>query len=130
MVEPPDWVTLRIFLAALELGSVTRAADRCGIATSAAAKRIQDLEVDCGLLLLERSARGVRPTAAGEAFARHARALLDLAARLADDMRAFSVGGLGSVRLHATASAIGGHRLAEALAEFATERPGVQVDLR
>ena len=34
-MAPPDWVTLRIFLAALELGSVTRAADRCGIATSA-----------------------------------------------------------------------------------------------
>ena len=44
MPAPPDWVTLRIFLAALDLGSVTRAADRCGIATSAAAKRIQVLE--------------------------------------------------------------------------------------
>jgi DNA-binding transcriptional LysR family regulator len=130
MVAPPDWVTLRIFLAALELGSVTKAADRCGIATSAAAKRVQDLEADTGVLLLERRARGVRPTAAGEVFARHARALLDLAARLGDDLRAFAAGGLGSVRLHATASAIGGHRLAEALAEFAAERPGVQVELR
>jgi DNA-binding transcriptional LysR family regulator len=130
MAAPPDWTTLRIFLAALELGSVTRAADRCGIATSAAAKRIQDLEADCGVLLLERAARGVRPTPAGEAFARHGRALLDLAARLADDLRAFAAGGLGSVRLHATASAIAGHRLAEALAEFAAERPGIQVELR
>ena len=130
MAVPPDWTTLRIFLAALELGSVTRAADRCGIATSAAAKRIQDLEADCGVLLLERAARGVRPTPAGEAFARHGRALLDLAARLADDLRAFAAGGLGSVRLHATASAIAGHRLAEALAEFAAERPGIQVELR
>ena len=130
MAAPPDWTTLRIFLAALELGSVTRAADRCGIATSAAAKRIQDLEADCGVLLLERAARGVRPTSAGEAFARHGRALLDLAARLADDLRAFAAGGLGSVRLHATASAIAGHRLAEALAEFAAERPGIQVELR
>src|SRR3712207_2849649 len=130
MVAPPDWVTLRIFLAALELGSVTRAADRCGIATSAAAKRIQDLEADSGVLLLERRSRGVRPTPAGEVLARHARALLDLAARLSDDLRALAAGGLGSVRPHATASAIGGHRLAEALAEFASERPGVQVELR
>lgn len=127
---PPDWVTLRIFLAALELGSVTRAADRCGIATSAAAKRMQELEADCGVPLLERGARGVKPTAAGEAFARHARALLDLAARLAVDLRAFAAGGLGTVRLHATASAIAGHRLAEALAEFAAERPGILVELR
>ena len=130
MAAAPDWVTLRIFLAAVELGSVTRAADRCGIATSAAAKRVQDLEADCGVLLLARGARGVRPTPAGEALARHARALLDLAARLADDLRAFAAGGLGSVRLHAAASAIAGHGLAEALAEFAAERPSIRVELR
>ena len=38
MATQPDWVTLRIFLAALDLGSVTRAADRCGIVTSAAGR--------------------------------------------------------------------------------------------
>lgn len=130
MAAPPNWVTLRIFLAALDLGSVTKAAGRCGIATSAAAKRVQDLEADSGVVLLERRARGVRPTPAGEILARHARAMLDLATRLADDLRAFAAGGLGSVRLHATPSAIAGHRLAEALAEFAAERPGIQVELR
>ena len=131
MATPPDWVTLRIFLAALDLGSVTRAADRCGIATSAAAKRIQMLEADCRVTLLERGARGVRPTVAGEVFARYARGLLDFAARLGDDMRAFAAGGLGSVRLHATASALAGHHdLARALAGFAAEQPGIRVELR
>lgn len=126
----PDWVTLRIFLAALDLGSVTRAADRCGIATSAAAKRIQMLEADYRVALLERGARGVRPTVAGEVFARYARGLLDFAARLGDDMRAYAAGGLGSVRLLATASALGGHDLARVLAAFAVEQPGIQVELR
>lgn len=130
MASAPDWVTLRIFLTALELGSITRAAERCGIATSAAAKRIQALEADGVVPLLERGARGVRPTAAGEAFARYARALLDLAARLDGDLRAFAAGGTGSVRLHATPSAITGHDLAEAIAAFAVERPGVHVELR
>lgn len=130
MAAPPDWVTLKIFLAALELGSVTRAADRCGIATSAAAKRIQLLEADSRVPLLERGARGVRPTAAGEVLARHARSLLDFAARLGDDLRAFAAGGLGSVRLHATASTLGGHDLAQALAAFAIAQPGIQVELR
>jgi DNA-binding transcriptional LysR family regulator len=45
----PDWTTLRIFLAAIECGSVTRAAEKCGIAVSAAAKRIQDLETELGV---------------------------------------------------------------------------------
>jgi DNA-binding transcriptional LysR family regulator len=130
MATPPDWVTLRIFLAALDLGSVTRAADRCGIATSAAAKRIQMLEADWRVSLLERGPRGVRPTVAGEVFARYARTLVDFAARLGDDLRAFAAGSLGSVRLHATASALAGHDLAPALAAFAVEQPGIQVMLR
>lgn len=129
MAQPPDWVTLRIFLAALNSGSVTRAADRCGIAPSAAAKRVQLLEANARVALLERTARGVRPTAAGEVLARHARNLLDLADRLAEDRRALATGGLGSVRLHATASALAGHDLAGVLAAFAREEPGIQVEL-
>jgi len=126
----PDWVTLRIFLASLDLGSITRAGERCGIATAAAAKRMQVLEADAGVALLERGARGVRATPAGEAFARYARALLDMGARLSADLSAFAAGGLGSVRLHTTASGLAGHDLAASLAAFAEERPGVQVELR
>ena len=63
-MAPPDRVTLRIFLAAVELGSVTRVADRCGIAISAAARRVQDLEAEYDVPLLECGVRGVWPTAA------------------------------------------------------------------
>ncbi len=129
MPPPPDWVTLRLFLACLDAGSVTRAADRCGIAVSAATRRLQLLEMDLGVALLERSSRGVRATPAGEALAVHARGLLDRLSVLADDMRAFAAGGRGSVRLHATASAITGQRLAESLAAFAQRQPGIRVEL-
>lgn len=125
-----DWVTLRLFLAAVELGSITRAALRCGIASSAAAKRLRLLEEACGLPLLQRGARGVRPTVAGEAVAQHARALFDLSARMADDLRAFAAGGQGHVRLHATSSVIGGPDLGPLLAAFLEERPGIRVELR
>ena len=76
----------------------------------------------CGLPLLERGARGVRPTAAGEAIAQHARALFDLSARFAGDFRAFASGGQGSVRLGASASVIAGHDLGALLAGFAARR--------
>lgn len=125
----PDWVTLRILLAAAELGSITRAAARCGIATSAAAKRLQALEADCGLPVIERGPRGVRLTEAGELLARHGHAAFGSLARLTDDLRALAAGGLGRVRLQATASCIAGHPLPEALAEFARARPGIQVEL-
>lgn len=129
MTTPPDWVTIKIFLATLDLGSITRAADRCGIATSAAAKRVQMLEADCGVPLLERGARGVKPTPAGEIFAKHSQGLIDLAGRLTSDLKALSLGGLGTVRLHATPSILAGPELAELLAKFARWKPGIQVEL-
>jgi DNA-binding transcriptional LysR family regulator len=129
MTAPQDWVTIKIFLATLDLGSITRAADRCGIATSAAAKRVQMLESDCGVPLLERGARGVKPTPAGEIFAKHSQGLIDLAARLTSDLKTLSLGGLGTVRLHATPSILAGPELAELLAKFARLKPGIQVEL-
>lgn len=125
-----DWVTLRLFLAALELGSIARAARHCGIAHSAAAKRLRVLEADHRLALLERGARGVRPTPAGEALAQHARALFDLSARMSADLRAFAAGGRGSVRLHAAPSVIAGHGVGELLAGFRSASPGIRVELR
>ncbi|MBR0664960.1 LysR family transcriptional regulator [Roseomonas hellenica] len=130
MPSPPDWVTLRILLAADALGSLSRAAEHCGIAISAAAKRIQDLEQQHGVQLLDRGAKGVRATAAGERLIRHARALFELGSRMEDDLRAFAAGGTGSVRLGATTSALSGHRLAEALAGFAQAQPGIAVTLQ
>jgi DNA-binding transcriptional LysR family regulator len=129
-MAPPDWTTLRILLAAIECGSVTRASEKCGIAVSAAAKRIQDLETELGVRLLNRAARGVTPTAAGELVAQHARTMFDFSARLGEDLRAVAEGGLGSVRLSTTLSVLAGHPLAQALADFATEHPGVNVELR
>ncbi len=126
----PDPVTLRIFLAAVRLGSVTRAAQHCSIALSAAAKRIALLEQACGVRLLDRTPQGVRPTVAGESMASHAATLLDLSGRLMDDMRGFAAGGRGSVRLQATLSALAGHPLPQILAGFGFRHPGLRLDLR
>jgi DNA-binding transcriptional LysR family regulator len=80
--------------------------------------------------LLDRSARGVSATAAGEIFARHARALLAMSEPLTGDVEAFVAGGAGSARLFATASSIGGSDLAQPLARFAAAHPRIAVDLR
>lgn len=128
-MELPDWTTLRILLAAIECGSITRASAKYGIAVSAAAKRIQDLEAELGVRLLDRAARGVTATAAGELVAQHARSMLDFGTRLGDDLRALAGGRLGRVRLDATLSSIVGHPLAQALAEFADGHPGISVEL-
>ncbi|WP_424134972.1 LysR family transcriptional regulator [Roseomonas chloroacetimidivorans] len=126
----PDWVTLRILLATADLGSITRAAAQCGIATSAAAKRLQLLEARYGAPIIERGPRGVRLTPAGQAVARHGRGAFALMARLEDELRALAEGGLGHVRLHATASCIAGHPLPEALECFSRTWPGIRVELQ
>ena len=59
---------LRYFKAVAEELSFTRAASRLRVAQSAVSSQIQDLEHELGVILLERSRRRVRLTAAGQAF--------------------------------------------------------------
>ena len=124
-----DWTTMRVLLAAVELGSIAKAAERCGIAGSAAAKRLRDLDAECGTAVLARGARGVRPTAAGEAVTRHARAMLDLSSRFSSDLRSLAAGGGGTVRILATASVVAGPALGPALAGFSRTNPGIRLEL-
>lgn len=72
---------VRHLLVIAEEASITRAAERMGIAQPALSQSIQRLERDLGVLLLERTSRGVRLTPAGEAFLTHARPAVAAAER-------------------------------------------------
>ncbi|HXP01940.1 MAG TPA: LysR family transcriptional regulator [Luteibacter sp.] len=67
---------LRYFIAVVEEGSVTLAAERLHTSQPSLSRQIRDLEEQVGETLLTRSARGVEPTAAGQAFLVHARMAL------------------------------------------------------
>ena len=56
-----DLMSLQLFVAVCELGSIGRAAEREFIAASAVSKRLSDLEAATGTTLLYRHSRGVRP---------------------------------------------------------------------
>lgn len=66
---------LRVFRALLESSSITQAARALSISQPAASKQLAELEASVGVALVERRARGVRLTAAGEVLSRHARRL-------------------------------------------------------
>jgi DNA-binding transcriptional LysR family regulator len=66
---------LRVFRAVCETNSITHAARTLHISQPAASKQLADLESHVGVALVERRARGVRLTAAGEVLGRHARRL-------------------------------------------------------
>jgi DNA-binding transcriptional LysR family regulator len=91
-VRSAEIAELRAFCAAVDLGSLGRAARLLRVSQPALSKRLRALEAVAGARLLERSPRGVRPTPAGNRLYREARKLLaqaetvdDLMAGLSDD---------------------------------------------
>jgi LysR family nitrogen assimilation transcriptional regulator len=83
---------LRYFVKIVEAGSFSRAAALIYIAQPALSQQIAELEEGLGTSLLKRSARGVRPTAAGEVLYREASALLKDLDQLPEIVRS-SIGG-------------------------------------
>ncbi len=71
-----DLESVRLFLLAVEFGSLTRAAEAAGTVQPVVSQRLKSLEAALGRRLLERTPRFVRPTADGAAFLDRARALL------------------------------------------------------
>ncbi len=128
MHKLPDPVTLRLFVAVCEEGSLARAAVRETLVASALSKRIAALEAQVGQDLLVRRRRGVEPTPAGEALLRQAREVLNALDRLRAEMGQFDAGMQGSVRVLASSSVLA-ERLPDDIAAFLASTPGVRVAL-
>lgn len=124
-----DLTDLRLFAAIVETGSITAGAASSGLALAAASARVRGMETTLGAPLLERGRRGVRPTPAGLALARHARLVLAQMEILRGELREHARGGpRGLVRLFANSAAAGEH-LPETLATWLAANPGVDLDL-
>jgi LysR family nitrogen assimilation transcriptional regulator len=63
-----DLRQFRSFVAVVEEGSINRAADRLNCSQPSVSVQMRQLEQELGLTLLDRRARGVTPTPAGERF--------------------------------------------------------------
>jgi LysR family nitrogen assimilation transcriptional regulator len=71
-----DLRSLRLYLAVLEHGSITKASEAAHVAQPALGLHIRKLEEELGLQLLERHSRGVRVTEAGALLAKHSEVIL------------------------------------------------------
>lgn len=78
---------LRYFVKVVEAGSFSRAAETIHVAQPALSQQVAQLEEELGLALLQRTARGVLPTAAGEVFYREASAILHQMEQLPSTIR-------------------------------------------
>ena len=99
-----DPKSLRLFLLVLERGTISGAAEQFHIAPAAVSKRLSDLEQQLGAALIERSNKGVYPTAAGKSLAAMAQRLLDDMDAMGALMRDFAGGATGNVRIAANLS--------------------------
>ncbi|KHK65465.1 MULTISPECIES: LysR family transcriptional regulator [Pseudomonas] len=128
LIRRLDLVTLQLFVAVHEEGTLTRAASREAIAVSAASKRLVELEVVLGIPLFSRTAKGMTLTAAGETLLHHARRMLTEVEKVGIEVGEHLQGLRGYVRMLANLSAII-QFLPEDLHDFVLNHSQVKVDL-
>ena len=83
----PDWDLLASWLAVVEAGSISDAADRLNISQAGVSQRIKALETLLDTTLLDRTTRPARPTAAGQRLFEHATVLLQGADQMVESVR-------------------------------------------
>lgn len=88
---------LKYFVEIARTGSITTAASTLHIAQPALSHHIAAMEEELGVTLLERHARGVRPTAEGQRLLERATSILRQMDRLRDDVRDACVEPRGNV---------------------------------
>jgi molybdate transport repressor ModE-like protein len=110
-------------------GSITRAADACGVGQPTASAHLRTLETAAGQPLFVREGRGTRLTEAGRVMAEHAAQVLSALESLHDELDALSRAQAGTLRLAACAE-FGTYVLPDALSRFAAEREHVEIRVR
>ena len=124
-----DPVSLRLFVAVMEEGTIAAAAVREHLAPAAVSRRLSELESGLGVVLFERSNKGTQATPAAHSLLGLARGVLHGLDDIAEQMAGFASGLRGHVRVSANISAIT-QFLPEDLRSFMALAPQVQVHLQ
>jgi LysR family nitrogen assimilation transcriptional regulator len=85
--EPMELRSIQYFVQVADEGSITRTADKIGIAQPALTRHIKQLEAELGTQLLMRLPRGVRLTTSGRDFLDHARTIMLEVSRASEHVR-------------------------------------------
>ncbi|MGW5733671.1 MULTISPECIES: LysR family transcriptional regulator [Streptomyces] len=117
---------LHILRAVADHRTVTAAAAALYLTPSAVSQQLTALEQETGHRLVERGARGVRLTPAGEILLTHTNAVLAQLERAEAELAAYSSGAAGTVTVAAFATGIA-LVVGPALARLSTAAPGIRV---
>ena len=116
---------LRVFAAAVACGTVAKAARELGLTQPAASKAIASLESALGTQLVERSATGVQPTAAGRIVLERSGGVFDELRQAANELEVLSDPRGGELNIGASAALSAG-LLPAVLARLQQQRPAVR----
>ena len=119
---------MRVLREVANQGSFSAAADALSYTQSAVSQQIAALEREAGTKLVERNARGIRLTDAGEALVRHTEAVLANLAEAEAELEALAGVRGGRVRLASFPSA-GSAIVPQAIANFRSRHPAVDLSL-
>lgn len=89
-IAPPSWEQLGSWVALIEAGSVSAAAQRLQISQAGVSQHVRQLEESLGASLLDRSTRPAHPTASGQRLYEQAKDLLSRAGQMTETVRALS----------------------------------------
>jgi DNA-binding transcriptional LysR family regulator len=119
---------MRVLREVAVRGSFSAAADALSFTQSAVSQQVAALEREAGAVLVQRSARGVKLTEAGEALVRHAESIM---ARLAEaEAELEAIAGLRGGRLRmASFESAGASLMPLAIAAFSNQHPAVELSL-
>lgn len=117
---------LEIFVAVVEAGSFTGAAQTLGLTKAVVSFNIKKLEEKLGVSLLTRSTRQIAVTDSGERFYHRCLRLLQEAESLLNDVRNDHSGLSGLLRITTTPE-YGAHVVVPALAAFSAEHPQLRI---
>jgi len=119
---------MRVLREVAMRGSFSAAAEALSFTQSAVSQQIAALEREAGTTLVQRSARGVRLTEAGEAVVRHAEAIMARLAEAESELEA--IAGLRGGRLRmASFESAGSTLMPVAIAGFRERHPAVELSM-
>ncbi|MDB6061997.1 MAG: h16 [Verrucomicrobiaceae bacterium] len=119
---------IALFLRVLDLGSISAAARNLGLSTAVASKRLQRLEHELGVRLLQRTTRQLHVTPEGAALAAQGRMLVEDLEALTSGLRQTGTEVTGALRV-STSSSFGRLFISPLLPEFLALHPGVQISI-
>jgi len=122
LIRRIDLTSLQLFVAVCEEGTLTRAALRENIASSAVSKRLVELEDVLGTSLFVRHPKGMMLAPAGETLLHHARSMLSSVEKMGAELDEYRMGVRGHIRMLANVSAIVEFLPDDLPAFFATHR--------